>query len=162
MKRENSIPLINIHRKSVRVFQKKSEKMNGGKKITGDHAPSYSSAYQVQFISICGAWDDWVWFQPSASTQSSNLHFLIASAFTVQINPDIQERWQVPQALVAMFPEPFPERGTTLMKDFYTKLFPERSRSRSGTRNMERGTRNVATFHVPGFYALNPLMFELS
>ena len=41
----------------------------------------------------------------------------------------------------------FPERGTTLMKVFYTKLFPERSRSRSETRNMER-----ATFHVPGFY----------
>ena len=36
----------------------------------------------------------------------------------------------------------FPERGTTLMKDFYTKLFPERSRSRSGTWNEERG-------HVP-------------
>ncbi|KAG2579548.1 hypothetical protein PVAP13_6NG270464 [Panicum virgatum] len=39
----------------------------------------------------------------------------------------------------------FPERGTTFMKNFYTKLFPERSRSHSGT-------RNVATFHVPGFY----------
>ena len=52
--------------------------------------------------------------------------------------------------LVAMFPEPFPkpERGTTLMKDFYTKLFPERSRSRSrsGTRNMERGTWPRSTF----------------
>ena len=40
----------------------------------------------------------------------------------------------------------FPERGTTLMKDFYTKLFPERSRSRSGTRNMERGTWPRSTF----------------
>ena len=26
------------------------------------------------------------------------LHFLIASAFTFQVNPDILERWQVPQA----------------------------------------------------------------
>ena len=26
------------------------------------------------------------------------LHFLIASAFTIQINPDILQRWQVPQA----------------------------------------------------------------
>ena len=40
----------------------------------------------------------------------------------------------------------FPELGTTLMKDFYTKLFPERSRSRSGTRNMERGTWPRSTF----------------
>jgi len=40
----------------------------------------------------------------------------------------------------------FPERGTAVMKDFYTKLFPERSRSRSGTRNMERGTWPRSTF----------------
>ena len=40
----------------------------------------------------------------------------------------------------------FPERGTKLMKDFYTKLFPERSRSRSGTRNMEQGTWPCSTF----------------
>ena len=44
----------------------------------------------------------------------------------------------------------FPELGTTLMKDFYTKLFPERSGSRSRS-----GSRNVATFHIPGFYGLD-------
>ena len=44
----------------------------------------------------------------------------------------------------------FPELGTTLMKEFYTKLFPERSGSRSRS-----GTRNVATFHIPGFYGLD-------
>ena len=43
-------------------------------------------------------------------------------------------------SLVAMFLFPFPERGTALMKDVYTKLFPEPERSRSGMRNMERGT----------------------
>ena len=53
-----------------------------------------------------------------------------------------------------MFPKPFPERGTALTKDFYTKLFPERSRSRSGT-------RNVATFHVPGFYGHAPSTLDL-
>jgi hypothetical protein len=31
----------------------------------------------------------------------------------------------------------FSERGTTLMKYFYAKLFPKREHSRSGTRNME-------------------------
>ena len=39
----------------------------------------------------------------------------------------------------------FPERGTTFMKDFYTKSFPERSRSHSRSRS---GMRNVAMFHV--------------
>ena len=32
------------------------------------------------------------------------------------------------------------------MKDFYTKLFPERTYSRSGTRNMERGAWPRSTF----------------
>ena len=34
------------------------------------------------------------------------------------------------------------------MKDFYTKLFP----FLFPFQNEEHGTRNVATFHVPGFY----------
>ena len=40
----------------------------------------------------------------------------------------------------------FPERGTAFMKNFYTKLFPEHSHSRSGTRNMEQGMWPRSTF----------------
>lgn len=43
-----------------------------------------------------------------------------------------------------MFPFPFLERGTTLMKVFYTELFPEPERSRSRM-------RNVTTFQATKF-----------
>ena len=51
----------------------------------------------------------------------------------------------LPADLSSHVPVPVPrtgtisERGITLMKDFYTKLFPESERFRSETRKMERG-----------------------
>jgi len=74
------------------------EKMKGGKKRPGithlhiDPHVKFDSSVYVEF------WMIGIDFNRVPQRKFQILYFLIASAFTIQINPDILQRWQVPQA----------------------------------------------------------------
>jgi len=77
----------------------KREKMKGGKKndrgsrtFTFNPHVKFDSSVHVEF------WMIGIDFNRVPQRNLQILHFLIASAFTIQVNSDILERWQVPQA----------------------------------------------------------------